>query len=221
MQRVRPLLGEYLGSALLTLVVVGSGIAAQQLSSGNVGLQLLMNALVTGCGLFVLIIVFGKVSGAQFNPAVSFVASLLGGQSWARTARYLPCQVAGCISGAVLGNYLFAVPQGFSVHHRASVPHLVAEVVATAGLILAIFAVERAGHGSLVPVTVATYITGAYFFTSSTSVANPAIAVGRMFTTSFAGIAPSSVAPFIGAQLVGALLGYGLVTVLYPLEELS
>ena len=208
---------EFLGSALLAAVVVGSGIMAQQLSPHDVGLELFENAAATAAGLYVLISVFAPVSGAHFNPVVSFVDAALGMTSWRRALGYLPAQVAGCCSGAVLANVMFArAAVSVSTHHRASVAHLGAEVVATAGLVLVIFALARTGRGSSVAPLVASYIAAAYFFTSSTSFANPAIVLGRTLSNSFAGVAPSSVAGFIGAEIVGGALGFALVKILFP-----
>jgi glycerol uptake facilitator-like aquaporin len=213
----RRLLAELLGSALLAAVVIGSGIAAQRLSPADTGLELLENAAATAAGLFAIILMFGPVSGGHFNPVVSFTDAALGGMRWRDAAAYLPAQVAGCIGGAVLANLMFAAPAvSISGHHRASAAHLLSEVVATAGLLLVIFALARTGREKTAPAAVGAYIGAAYFFTSSTSFANPAITVGRMFSDTFAGIAPSSVAPFIAAQIVGGALALGIIKVLYP-----
>ena len=213
----RRLLAEYLGSGLLAAIVIGSGIAASQLSPGDVGLELLENALVTGAGLFAIILMFGAVSGAHFNPVVSFVDAAFGGISLRDALAYLPAQVLGCISGAVLANVMFSLPAvSISTHHRATGPHLLSEVVATVGLLLVIFALARSERSSITPAAVGAYITAAYFFCSSTSFAIPAITIGRIFSNSFAGIAPSSVLPFIGAQVVGGVVAVGLIAVLYP-----
>ena len=212
----RRLLAEYLGSALLAALVIGSGIAAQQLSE-DVGLQLLENAVATAAGLYALILVFGPVSGAHFNPVVSLVDAALGGRPWRDVAAYIAAQIAGCASGALLANGMFALSAAsISTHHRASPAHLLAEVVATAGLILVIFALARNGHHGHVPAAVGAYIGAAYWFTSSTSFANPAITIGRTLSDTFAGIAPASVPSFILAQLAGALVALGLVRALYP-----
>lgn len=209
---------EFTGSAGLAVVVIGSGIAAQQLST-DVGLQLLENALVTALGLTVLILVFAPVSGAHFNPVVSAVDALLGERTWADVARYVPAQLAGCVAGAVLANLMFGVSAvSWSTTDRATWPHLLAEVVATAGLVLVIFALVRTDRTSLVAPAVGAYIGAAYFFTSSTSFANPAITIGRMFSDTFAGIAPSSAPAFVGAQLVGGIVGWLVVRVLFPVS---
>jgi glycerol uptake facilitator-like aquaporin len=198
-------------------VVIGSGIAAQQLSPGQTGLELLENAAATGLGLYVLIVVFGPVSGAHLNPVVSLVDATLDRLRWAETLPYIGAQILGCISGAVAANAMFArAAVSIAGHHRASPAHLWSEVVATAGLVLVIFALVQSRRLATVPAAVGAYIAAAYFFTSSTSFANPAISVGRMFSNTFAGIAPSSVPAFVLAQLVGGALGLGVLKVLYP-----
>jgi arsenate reductase len=209
--------GEFLGSAGLSAVVVGSGIAARRLSPGDIGLQLFENAFATALGLAVLILVFAAVSGAHFNPVVTVVDVLLHRRRWSTAATYLPSQVLGCIAGAVLANLMFAEPAvSWSTTDRSGWHLLLAEAVATAGLILVIFALVRTGRSQLAAPAVGAYIGAAYFFTSSTSFANPAITIGRMFTDTFAGIAPMSALPFVAAQLVGATVGWGLVRALFP-----
>ena len=213
----RRLLAEFIGSALLAAIVIGSGIAAQTLSPGNVGLQLFENAAATAAGLFAIILMFGPISGAHFNPVVSFVDAGFGGLSWRDAAAYLPFQTIGCVAGAVLANVMFSQAAiSISTKQRASGPHWLSEVVATIGLILVIFALARSGRSHLAPAAVGAYIGAAYFFTSSTSFANPAITVGRMFSDTFAGIAPYSVPNFVSAQIVGGVLAFGLVRGLYP-----
>jgi arsenate reductase len=213
----RRLFAEFLGSAFLAATVVGSGIAASTLSPGDTGLQLFENAAATAAGLFTFILMFGPVSGAHFNPVVSLVDAAFGGLSPRRALAYVPAQVGGCIAGAVLANAMFSLSAvSISTHHRASPAHLLAEVVATLGLLLVIFALARSRRGELAPAAVGAYIGAAYFFTSSTSFANPAIDVGRMFSDSFAGIAPASVPPFVVAQLLGAALAFVVIRVLYP-----
>ncbi|MDA0178845.1 aquaporin family protein [Solirubrobacter phytolaccae] len=212
----RRLLAEFLGSALLAALVIGSGIAAQRLSD-DVGLQLLENAAATAAGLYALILIFGPVSGAHFNPVVSLVDAALGGRPWRDVAAYIPVQIVGCASGAVLANGMFGLAAiSVSEHHRASGPHLLAEVVATAGLLLVIFSLARTSRLATVPAAVGAYIGAAYWFTSSTSFANPAITIGRTLSDTFAGIAPASVPTFILAQLAGAGLALGLIRALYP-----
>jgi glycerol uptake facilitator-like aquaporin len=213
----RRLVAEFLGSAFLAAVVIGSGIAAQQLSPGNVGLQLFENAAATAAGLFAIILMFGGVSDAHFNPVVSFVDAAFGGLAWRDAAAYLPAQVAGCVGGAVVANLMFSEPAvSISTHHRATGAHDLSEIVATLGLLLVIFALARSGRSKSAPAAVGAYIGAAYFFTSSTSFANPAITVGRMFSNTFAGIAPSSAPAFIGAQIVGAGLAVVVIRILYP-----
>jgi glycerol uptake facilitator-like aquaporin len=212
----RRLLAEYLGSAFLAALVIGSGIAAQQLS-GDRGLQLLENAAATAAGLFAIILMFGPISGGHFNPVVSLVDAAFGGLPRRDALAYVPVQIAGCITGAVAANAMFALPAiSIATHHRASPAHLLAEVIATVGLVLVIFALARSGRAATAPAAVGAYIGAAYWFTSSTSFANPAITVGRMFSDTFAGIAPASVPAFVGAQLAGGAAAYGLIRTLYP-----
>ena len=216
-ETIRSLTGEFAGSAGLAAVVIGSGIAAQTLSPGDVGLQLFENAFVTALGLGVLIAVFAPVSGAHFNPVVTLVDVLLHGRPVQSVASYLPVQILGCITGAVVANLMFGLPAvSWATTDRASWPTLFAEVVATAGLLTVIFGLVRTGRSHLATPAVGAYIGAAYFFTSSTSFANPAITVGRAFSDTFAGIAPTSVLPFIGAQLVGAGLAWAFVRAVFP-----
>ncbi len=213
----RRLLAELLGSAFLAAVVVGSGIAAQRLSPGNTGLELLENAAATAAGLFAIILMFGPVSGGHFNPVVSFADAAFGGLPWRDAAAYLPAQVAGCIGGAVVANLMFALPAvSISAKHRATPTHFLSEIIATLGLIVVIFALARSGRSRSAPAAVGAYIGAAYFFTSSTSFANPAITVGRMFSDTFAGIAPASVPSFIAAQIIGGALAMVVIRALYP-----
>jgi glycerol uptake facilitator-like aquaporin len=213
----RRLFAEFLGSAFLAATVIGSGIAAAQLSPDDVGLQLFENAAATAAGLFTFILMFGPVSGAHFNPVVSLVDASFGGLRWREALAYIPAQVVGCIAGAITANAMFALSAiSISTKHRASEAHLLAEVVATLGLILVIFSLARTRRGSIAPAAVGAYIGAAYFFTSSTSFANPAISVGRMFSDTFAGIAPASVPAFVIAQLIGGVVAIGALRVLYP-----
>ncbi|MGO9322847.1 MAG: MIP/aquaporin family protein [Solirubrobacteraceae bacterium] len=213
----RRLLAEYVGSAFLAALVIGSGIAAQHLSPGDVGLELFENAAATGAGLFAIILMFGPVSGGHFNPVVSFVDASFGGMPWREAIAYAPAQIAGCITGAIVANAMFAKALvTISTKHRASGAHLLAEVVATLGLMLVIFSLTRTKRGATAPAAVGAYIGAAYFFTSSTSFANPAISVGRIFSNTFAGIAPSSVPGYIAAQIVGGVAAIALLRVLYP-----
>ena len=213
----RRLAAEFLGSGLLAAVVVGSGIAAQQLSPGDTGLQLLENAAATAVGLYAIILMFGPVSGAHFNPVVSLADAYFGGLRWRDAAAYVPAQVAGCVAGAVAANLMFAkAAVSISAKHRMSGAHFLSEVIATAGLVLVIFALARSGRARSAPAAVGAYIGAAYWFTSSTSFANPAITVGRMFSASFAGIAPASVPGFIAAQVIGGVAGTLIIRALYP-----
>jgi len=213
----RRLLAEFLGSAFLTAAVIGSGIAASQLSPGDTGLQLFENAAATAAGLFTFILMFGPVSGGHFNPVVSCVDAVFGGLRWRHAAAYIPAQVAGCIAGAIIANLMFDLSAlSISETHRATGAHLFSEVIATLGLLLVIFSLARSHRSSLAPAAVGAYIGAAYFFTSSTSFANPAISVGRMFSDTFAGIAPASVPSFIAAQVVGGVLAVLAVRTLYP-----
>jgi glycerol uptake facilitator-like aquaporin len=213
----RRLFAEFLGSAFLAATVIGSGIAASQLSPGDVGLQLFENAAATAAGLFTFILIFGPVSGAHFNPVVSLVDAAFGGLRWRHALAYIPAQVSGCIAGAVAANAMFSLAAiSISTHHRASPAHLFAEVIATLGLLLVIFSLARTRRGSLAPAAVGAYIGAAYFFTSSTSFANPAIDVGRIFSDTFAGIAPASVPSFVVFQLIGGAVAIGVIRALYP-----
>ncbi|MFD7905902.1 aquaporin [Kitasatospora sp. NPDC059747] len=211
---------EFTGTGALVAVVVGSGIQATELSQ-DVGVQLLANSLATVFGLGVLILLLGPVSGAHFNPAVTLAAWWTGrrdgdGPTLREAAAYVPAQVAGAIGGAMLADAMFAEPVVDWSTHARSAPHLwLGEVVATAGLVLLIFGLARIGRTHLAPAAVASYIGAAYWFTSSTSFANPAVTIGRAFTDTFAGIAPASVLPFIAAQLVGTAVGVALVAVLF------
>ena len=208
------LLGETLGTALLLAIVIGSGIMAERLCGGNVAVALLANTLATVFGLFVLIEVFGPVSGAHFNPAVSLVMSLRGELPWAWLGAYVLAQLAGAACGAWLAHAMFDLPiLQWSHKVRAGQGQWVAEAVATAGLLLVILRSPAAKVSALV----ACYIGAAYWFTASTSFANPAAAFGRMFSDSFAGIAPASAPGFVAAQLVGALLGLALHHALGPM----
>jgi arsenate reductase len=207
---------------MLVTAVVGSGIAAVKLSPGNVGLQLLANAIATAFALGVLILVFGPVSGAHFNPAVSLVDWWLGrregaGLRPAELSAYAGAQVVGAIGGAMLANLMFDLtPVSWSTTDRSAGHLWLGEVVATAGLVLLIFALARSGRVTTAPAAIGAYIGAAYWFTSSTSFANPAVTVGRAFTDTFAGIAPTSLPGFVAAQLVGAGVGTGLLVTLYP-----
>jgi glycerol uptake facilitator-like aquaporin len=213
----RRLLAELLGSAFLAALVIGSGIAAQTLSPGDVGLELFENAAATAAGLYTIILMFGPVSGGHFNPVVSLADASFGGIRWRHALAYIPAQVAGCVLGAVVANGMFSLAAiSISTHHRASPAHLFSEAIATAGLLLVIFSLARTKRANTIPAAVGVYIGAAYFFTSSASFANPAISVGRMFSNTFAGIAPASVPGYVAAQLVGVACAVLAIRVLYP-----
>ena len=206
---------EFIGTALLLIAVVGSGIAAQRLSPHDTGIELLENALATGAALVAIILAVGSVSGAHLNPAVSVVDAIFGGLRWRELGAYLAAQVSGAVVGVMLANLMFSLPAvSISEHARSSSNLWLGEV--TFGLLLVVFGVVRSGRTATVPFAVGAYITGAYWFTSSTSFANPAVTVGRMFSNTFAGIAPASVAAFVAAQLVGAAVAVGTIRLLWP-----
>lgn len=220
------LLAEFLGTGLLVTVVVGSGIAASRLSH-DTGLQLLENSIATAFGLAVLILLFGSVSGAHFNPVVSLVDWIVGrasrnGLTLPEVTGYVVVQTLGAIGGAILANAMFELPTRIAVTERVTAGTLLGEVVATAGLIMLILALARTGRSAAAAPAIGAYIGAAYWFTSSTSFANPAVTIGRIFSDSFAGIAPASVLPFIAAQLVGGAIGVALTLALFRSErELS
>jgi arsenate reductase len=214
---VRQALAELLGSAGLVAVVIGSGIAAQRLSPNDVGLQLLENALVTGAGLVALILAFGPASGAHLNPVVTLADRAFGGVTTREVAAYVPAQVAGGVVGAVVANLMFGLdPVTVSTHHRSSGGLWLSEAVATFGLVVLVFALVRSGRAAVAPFAVGAYITAAYWWSSSTSFANPMIDVARTLSNTFAGIAPASVPMFVLMQLVGGTAGVAVVAVLYP-----
>ena len=213
----RQALAEFLGSAGLVTVVIGSGIAAQRLSPHDTGLELLENAVVTGAGLAALILAFGPASGGHFNPVVSLVDRVFGGISDRQLVAYIPAQLAGGVLGAVIANVRFNVDAvSISTHHRSSGGLWLSEALATFGLIVLIFGLVRSGRTALAPFGVGAYIIAAYWWSSSTSFANPMIDVARMLSNTFAGIAPASVPMFIAMQLVGGAAAAGVVHVLYP-----
>ncbi|HKT04525.1 MAG TPA: MIP/aquaporin family protein [Rugosimonospora sp.] len=218
----RRLLAELVGTALLVTAVVGSGIMASTLSPHDAGLELLENSIATAFALGALILVLGPVSGAHFNPVVSAADWLLGRRTRSGlTARqlggYVLAQITGAIAGSVLANLMFALPAVHWSGRQRAAGHLwLGETVATAGLILVVFALARSGRAAAAPAVVGSYIGAAYWYTSSTSFANPAVTIGRAFTDTFAGIAPSSVPGFLLAQLAGLAAGVGLLLALYP-----
>jgi glycerol uptake facilitator-like aquaporin len=202
---------EFAGTAVLVCVVVGSGIMGTNLSD-DLGVALIINTISTIFALALLILTLGPISGAHFNPAVSLVQMLSRAQKPVETLVYVVVQVAGAIVGAIVANVMFDQPAvQFSTNDRVSPGMLLGEVIATAGLIAIIGVLSFRKQDALIPVAVAAWIGSAYFFASSTSFANPAVTIGRLFSNTFAGIDPASVAPYIGAQLVGALLGFLIV----------
>ena len=212
----RRLVAEAVGTALLIVAVVGSGIMASRLST-DIGLQLLENAAATAAALIGLILVFGAVSGAHFNPIVTLVDRLFGSISTRDTILYTIAQTIGGSAGAVIANVMFELdPINISTHARSSGALWLSEVVATIGLLLVIHGCVRTGRADAVPFAVGVWIGGAYWFTSSTSFANPAVTIARMLSNSFAGIKPSSAPMFIVMQLIGGLLAFGLIRFIYP-----
>jgi glycerol uptake facilitator-like aquaporin len=215
----RALAAEFIGTALLLLAVVGSGIMAERLCGGNLGLALLANAVATGGALVALILAFGPVSGAHFNPAVTLADAWRGGLPWRAVPGYASAQVAGAVAGTALADGMFGLPLFFASHHaRAGAPILVSEFVATFGLLVTIWGCVRS-RPAATPFAVAAYIVGAYWFTPSTSFANPAVTVARSLTDTFAGIRPADAPVFIAAQLVGAFAATALFAYLSPITK--
>jgi glycerol uptake facilitator-like aquaporin len=211
---------EAVGTALLLVAVVGSGIMAQRLCGANVGLALLANAIATGGALIALVLAFGPISGAHFNPAVTLVDAWQGGISKAFVVPYIGAQVAGAIVGTAIANGMFGLPLYFASHHvRAGTPMLVSEFLATFGLLATIWGCVRA-RPTATPYAVAAYIVGAYWFTPSTSFANPAVTIARSFTDTFAGIRPIDAPLFIVAQFLGAIAATALFAYLSPISQL-
>jgi glycerol uptake facilitator-like aquaporin len=214
---VRQSLAEFLGSAGLVTVVVGSGIAAQRLSPGQTGLELLENALVTGLGLAALILAFGPASGAHFNPVITLADRIFGGVTNRQAGAYVVAQLAGGVVGAIAANLMFSLDAvSISTHMRSSSGLWLSEALATFGLVVLVFGLARAGRNASAPAAVGAYIAAAYWWSSSTSFANPMVDVARMLSNTFAGIAPSSVAMFVAMQVVGGALAVAVVHVLYP-----
>ena len=208
---LRKWLAEYIGTATLVCVVVGSGIMGTNLSKDS-GIALLINAFSTIFALALLILIIAPISGAHFNPAVSLVQVLRREMNAVEFLSFISAQIAGAISGAIIANVMFDLEAiQISTNERVSTGTLVGEVIATAGLITVIFVLVARSQDKLIPAAVAAWIGSAYFFTSSTSFANPAVTIGRVFSDTFAGINPASVLPFIIAQLIGAMLGVALV----------
>ncbi len=215
---MRRLSAEALGTCLLIVSVIGSGIMAETLTQ-DVALQLLCNAIATGGALVALILIFAPVSGASFNPAVGIVSSLMGETSWKQTGLYAIAQTIGGCVGAVIANLMFDLDAiNISEKIRTGSNLWLSEVVATVGLLVVIYGTIRAKRSHQVPFTVAAWITGAYFFTSSTSLANPAVSVARSLSNTFAGIAPESVPMFIVMQLIGAVIGFVIIKFVFSQE---
>ena len=216
---MRRLSAEALGTCLLIISVIGSGIMAETLTQ-DVALQLLCNAIATGGALVALILIFAPVSGASFNPVVGIVSALMGETSWKQTGLYAIAQTIGGCVGAVIANLMFDLDAiNISEKIRTGSNIWLSEVVATVGLLVVIYGTIRAKRSHQVPFTVAAWITGAYFFTSSTSLANPAVSVARSLSNSFAGIAPESVPMFIVMQLIGAVIGFVIIKFVFSQDK--
>jgi glycerol uptake facilitator-like aquaporin len=214
----RALVAEFIGTAMLLLAIVGSGIMAERLC-GNVGLELLVNALATGGALVALILAFGPVSGAHFNPAVTIADAWQGGLAWSYVAPYIVAQVLGALFGTALADVMFGLPPFFASHHqRGGAMMGTSEFVATFGLLVVIWGCVRS-RPAATPFAVAAYIVGAYWFTPSTSFANPAVTIARSFTDTFAGIRPIDAPLFIAAQLLGGLAATALFAFLSPISK--
>jgi len=212
----RPLVAELVGTALLLAAVVGSGIMGEQLAGGNVAIALLANTLATGAALVALILTFGPISGAHFNPAVSFADASQGGLTWSRAGAYAGVQVVGGLLGVGAADYMFREPVfAWSRHVRSGMPQAFSEGIATFGLLAVIWGCSRR-RSATVPFAVGAYITAAYWFTSSTSFANPAVTIARSLTDTFAGIRPTDVPAFLVAQVVGATAATVLFRWLVP-----
>jgi glycerol uptake facilitator-like aquaporin len=213
---VRRCVAEFIGTAFLLSAIVGSGIAAVRLSPGQLGLELLENSLITGAALVALIVALQPVSAA-FNPVVTLVERALGALTNGEAAALIAAQVMGAAIGSVVANLMFHLPAvTIATHHRTGGGLWLGEVVATLGLLLVIFGTVRSGRANLVAFAVGAYISAAYWFTSSTSFANPAVTIARTLSNTFAGIAPASVAMFVLMQLLGGVLGYVVIRALYP-----
>ena len=216
-QLARRASAEFVGTAFLVAVVVGSGIAAHRLSPHNTGLQLLENSTATGAALVALILSLGPISGAHFNPVVTMADRILGGMSTRDSAVYVVCQIAGACVGAMAANVMFELDAvNVSTDVRSSGALWFSEFIATFGLLIVILGLVRAGRASLAPFAVGAYIAAAYWFTSSTSFANPAVTIARTLSNTFAGIAPESVPAFVVMQVVGALAAVALMLFWHP-----
>ncbi|HVZ39085.1 MAG TPA: MIP/aquaporin family protein [Candidatus Kapabacteria bacterium] len=212
----RQFVSEFIGTAMLLATVVGSGIMAENLAGGNVAIALLANTLATGAGLVALIITFGPISGAHFNPAVTLAAALTGAARWRTVPLYVAAQIAGGIAGVVAAHAMFGLPALFASHHeRSGMAQLFSEFVATFGLVAVVISVSRR-RPAAAPFAVGAYITAAYWFTASTSFANPAVTIARAFSDTFAGIRPADAPGFIAAQVLGACAAAAIFHRLVP-----
>jgi glycerol uptake facilitator-like aquaporin len=214
----RKVLAEFLGTAFLVIAVVGSGIAAQRMSPNDLGLELFENAAATAAALVAIILAVGAVSGAHLNPVVTVADRVLGGhRRWHETGSYVAAQVAGGVVGVAIANLMFGLPAIEASTKARDAGHLwLSEAVATFGLLLVIFGAVRSRRVAAIPFAVGAYIGAAYFFTSSTSFANPAVTIARTMTNSFSGIEPASAPMFVVFQIVGAVIAVGVLIVLYP-----
>jgi glycerol uptake facilitator-like aquaporin len=216
----RRAIAEFIGTAFLLMAIVGSGIAASRLSPDDVGLQLLENAAATAAALVAIILAVGPVSGAHINPVITLANRVFRGIGSVEAYTYVVAQFAGAAAGSIVANLMFSLPPvTLSTTARSNGGIWLAESVATFGLVLVVFGVARSGRASVAPFAVGAYIMAAFFFTSSTSFANPAVTVARTLSNTFTGIAPGSVPAFVAGQLVGALLGLAVVRLLYPEAE--
>jgi len=217
----RRLTAEAVGTALLLAAVVGSGIMAERLAGGNVGLALLANAIATGGALVAIILAFGHISGAHLNPVVTLADAYRKGIGWRDVPPYIAAQVVGAVAGVAVANLMFGYPAFFVSHHvRHGGPVWLGEFIATFGLLAVIWGCSRTRHAAT-PYAVAAYIVGAYWFTSSTSFANPAVTIARSLSDTFAGIRPTDVAPFIIVQILGATAATVLFGWLDPVEHIA
>jgi arsenate reductase len=213
---VRRALAELIGTAFLVMAVIGSGIAASRLSPNDVGLELFENAMATGAAVVAIVLAVGSVSGAHLNPVITLIDRVFGGLSTGATGAYIVAQVTGGVVGAILANLMFGLHAvAISTHVRSDGGLWLSEAIATFGLALVVFGVVRSGRANVAPFAVGAYIAAAYFFTSSTSFANPAVTVARTLSNTFAGIAPSSAPAFVGFQLVGTAVAVAAIRVLY------
>jgi glycerol uptake facilitator-like aquaporin len=216
----RRALAEFIGTAFLVMAVIGSGIAASRLSPHDIGLELFENAVATGAALVAIILALGSVSGAHLNPVITVLDRVFGGLSTRTAGAYIGAQTAGGIVGAVLANLMFGLDAiGISTHVRSEGGLWLGEAIATFGLALVVFGIVRSGRANVAPFAIGAYIAAAYFFTSSTSFANPAVTLARTLSNTFAGIAPSSAPAFVVFQLVGAAIAIAAIRVLYPATD--